>query len=73
MSRRISEEIIQTYTNKEMKNTKEQFREKDDKMRGSNIGLIGVPEGKTVRGVKTKSSVIKTEFFRIEDRHELAD
>lgn len=57
-----------TQTEKEMKNTKEQFREKEDKMRGSNIGLIWVLEGKTEREVKAKSSIIKDwQFFGIAD------
>lgn len=46
-----------------MKNTKGQFREKEDKMRGSDRGLITVLEWKTERKVKAKSSVIKTDFF----------
>lgn len=42
-------------------------------MRGSDRGLITVLEWKTERKVKAKSSVIKTDFFRIEERLKLAD
>lgn len=50
------------------------LKSSSEKMRGSNIGLIWVPEGKTEREVKAKSSVIKDwQFFRIEDIHDLTD